>query len=163
MPAEPVPIRPLLVRGGILLVAMGLLDLPLRTPPAPNGIISYEVAFTTDRAAAMVTSWGDSGRLAAGASLLLDYPFLWTYAALLAAFVRRRFGSTGLAPAGITAAWAAAACDAAENVALLRMLWLGVHPGWPLAAGVAASIKFVLLAAVGLLLLWGALTRRTSA
>ena len=55
---------------------MLILDRPLRTPAAPQGIVSYELAGTLPRAQEILASWGERGRLFAGVGLGLDYLYL---------------------------------------------------------------------------------------
>lgn len=155
----PASMRPLWTRAVAIGVAMVLLDLPLRTAAAPNGILSYELAWTGERAAAMIASWTGGARLAAWGSLLLDYGFMVAYGALLAALAHRTFaGTAGQLLAG--AAWGAAAFDAGENLALIRMYGWGAGDAAARTAGVFASIKFALLGVVILAVVGAALRRR---
>ena len=117
------------------------------------GIIPFELAGTTDRAQAILDTWGAPGRAAARSSLLLDYIFPPTYASLqafacdaaadgLARRHRRR-----LAALGRRIAWgqfAAAAFDYAENTALLLLL-AGRQRRTPRVARTAALAKFAVI------------------
>ena len=98
------------------------------------GIIPFELAGTPERSQRMLDTWGDPGRAAARASLLLDFPYLVTYSGLgvigcLAA--ADAFDDAGWAPlaaaggAMAAAQVAAGACDAAENATLLMILRRG--------------------------------------
>ena len=158
---QPTSLRPLWIRAGVVGAAMVLLDLPLRTAAAPQGIVSFELAWTAERAAAMIDSWTGAARLAGWGSLLLDYLFMWSYAALLAALARRTFPTpTGRTLAG--AAWAAAAFDAVENAALIRMFGWGATEAAAFTAGAFASVKFGLLAVVIVALLGAVIRRRVA-
>ena len=138
---------------------MAILDAPLRTSAAPNGIVSFELAWTGTRAAEMMASWSGIAATAAWASLLLDYFFMWSYGALLAALARRVIGSRA-GEGFATAAWAAAACDAVENAALIWMYGTQASDEAALIAGAFASIKFVLLTGVILAVVIAAIGRR---
>jgi len=159
MPAS--PLRPLWVRAAAAGAVMALLDVPLRTAAAPNGIVSYELAWTGARAAEMAASWQDLAASAAWASLLFDYVFMWSYGALLAGLSRRVIG--GRAGGGFAiAAWTAAACDGVENAALIRMYASQPSDAAAFTAGAFASVKFALLIGVLLAVVVAALRRRAA-
>lgn len=152
-------LRPLWIRAGVVGALMILLDVPLRTEAAPNGVVSYELVWTAARAAEVIASWTGPAAAAAWGSLLLDYVFMWSYGALLAGLARRSVaGAAGTALAG--AAWAAAAFDAGENVALIHMYGWSPSDRAALTAGLFASVKFALLAIVVLGMAGAALRRR---
>ena len=137
----------------VVMLAMGLIDRPLRTPAAPHGIVSFELAGDVPTAQAMLDSWNPRARAAAGVSLGLDYLFLVLYSTTLALACRRvaeRFAARGSALAEVGRAlawgqWIAAACDGIENFALIRMLLDGAHTPWPAVAWWFAATKFALL------------------
>ena len=116
------------------------------------GIIGFELAGTSERAREILDTWGPEGRAAARKSLLLDYIYPPTYAALQAlacdasaeGFARRH--RQFLARAGAPVGWsqlAAAAFDYVENSALL--LVLADHDRRaPQVALRAAQVKFAL-------------------
>jgi hypothetical protein len=117
-----------------------------------NGIVDYELAFSAERASTILFLWGDAGRAAAGRSLWIDFAFMPSYALLvggLTLLIGRAmpgwWGRVGLWLA--LAPILAALLDAFENVMLLSILdrVRNVPPIPPLAAGVAAAIKFGLL------------------
>jgi len=155
------PLRPLVIRAVVIGIAMVLLDLPLRTAAVPLGVVQYEFAWTAETATEMIDSWADV-RLFAWGSLLVDYAFMWAYASLIAGLAGRALAPSAARLAG-SAAWAAAGFDAVENVGLIAMFARGATSGWALTAGVAASIKFALLAAAIVAILWGFATRRSRA
>lgn len=138
-----------------LMLALNAVGLPLISEAAPLGIVSFELAGDLSTARAMLGSWGESARVAAGLSLGLDYLFLVAYStslalgcALVARRLDRRFGS--LAALGAPLAWAqlaAAPLDAVENVALIRLLVGSEAPIWPVVALWCALPKFGLVAA----------------
>lgn len=141
-------------------VTLGITDGPLRTPEAPHGIVSFELAWSSARAAEMRASWDQTARLHVAFSLGFDYLFLCAYGALAWSLMRLR--AVALARAQrprwaracrslAFAAWAAAGLDALENAALWRVLADPAAP-WPALATALASAKFALLAL--LLSLW---------
>jgi hypothetical protein len=150
---------------------MTWLDSPLRTPAAPFGIGSFELAKTLAQSQIVLTSWDPSARIYAGISLGIDYLYLVLYSASIAlacvrlaraACVRlaralhRR--SARLAAMGIALAWAqlvAAGLDAVENYALIRLLLGSREAAWPLLAWACALPKFTLVAAGLLYVLLG--------
>lgn len=142
------------------MIALQIINVPLRTPAAPQGIVSFELTWNSATAQRMLASWDQTARLYAALSIGLDYLFMYAYGVLAWSLMRLR--AMALAHAGRPrlahalrslsfAAWAAILCDAVENAAMWRMLLEPVAP-WPLLASVLATLKFILL---GLLLaLW---------
>lgn len=159
------PRRGLIVLGLLLLtLAVGALALPALDDMGDVGIVEFELARTSEQASEYYAVLGDSGRDAARESLYLDYPFLILYGLLYAAVclvVAARAAERGmsrLASWGRPLAWCglgAAACDAIENVALLRVLNGHTDQPWPGIAFSFATAKFVLTAAVVLYALVG--------
>jgi hypothetical protein len=155
-----------LALGGVL----AALDARLRTPAAPHGIVSFELAGSRASAARMLDSWGEPGRRSAARILVLDFAFLALYApglALLCTAATQRARRTGsrLAAPGAFVAWgqlAAGLLDALENLALLRVLATSAAAPWPALAAACAWPKFALVAAGGALVLWQACTALAS-
>jgi hypothetical protein len=146
----------------VLMAALAFLDQSLKTPAAPRGIISLEMARTPERADHILASWGEVGRIQAGISLGLDYFFLLAYAATLAGacrLVSDRLNPIvpllgGLGRLLAWGQWCAAVLDAAENMALIQMI-LGQGKAWhPAMASFCAVPKFALVG-VGLLYILG--------
>ncbi len=117
------------------------------------GIVPYELAFTARQASAILSAWGTEGQEAARRSLLVDFAFIPAYATLFAGVTllvarvaRERLQLLGLTLVPLQ--YAAALLDALENVMLLSLLGTqGAVPVLlPLAAGLAASVKFLILA-----------------
>lgn len=117
------------------------------------GIIPFELAGSTETSRQIVAAWGAQGRSAARKSLLVDFVFPPTYAALQAlacdatapGFANRGRGE--LAAAGTPIAWAqlaAAVFDYVENSALLLVL-AGLDRRAPRVARRAALVKFALI------------------
>ena len=159
-------------RGWIVLgllvatLAVGALALPALGDMSDEGvgIIEFELARTAEEASNLYGQLGEGGRDAARESLYLDYPYLILYALFYAAAVlvvaarAAERGMVRLAAWGRPLAWgavAAAACDAIENLALLRVLAGHTDQPWPGIAFAFASVKFLLLIAASLYAIGG--------
>src|SRR5687768_1399206 len=152
------PRRGLIVLGLLVAtLAVGALALPALDDMGDVGILEFELARTSEQASEYYGELGEEGRDAARESLYLDYPFLVLYgflyamAALVVAARAAERGMAGIARWGRPMAIAgltAAACDAVENAALLRVLDGHTDQPWPGIAFVFASTKFLLLAVV---------------
>jgi len=153
----------LLVLTLSLFAVFRVLDQPLRTPVAPNGIVSFELARTPEKAFQIMVSWEPvnfagpnifriKGYLYAAFGLGLDYLFMPVYALALA------FGT--LLAAGKHAGWlmaigavagygafAAALFDAVENYALWQVLLGAYDSAYPAIAAFCATVKFMLILA----------------
>ena len=145
---------PLLVLTLLLMWVFTVTGAALTTVAAPQGIVSFELARSTEQAEQIVASWDANARLRASFGLGLDYLFMPVYSTTIglacvwvADVLKRR--PWPLAGMGIPLAWGlwlAALCDGIENLALTVMLWHGVATPWPTVASVCASIKFALIA-----------------
>ena len=145
----------------ILFAVFQVLDTPLQTPAAPNGIVSFELAGTPEKAFQILVSWEPAsdeapiavpkGKLYAAFGLGLDYLFMPVYATALALGILLAAGRHGgwFATLGAWLGWgayAAAIFDAVENYALARMLLVNeIRSPYPQMAAYSASIKFGLL------------------
>lgn len=153
----------------VLFAVFRVLDAPLRTSAAPNGIVSFELAGTPFQAQAIIDSWNEPSYLASSVAgepipglvsrafsfaafgLGIDYLFMPLYATALALGILLAAGKHGgwFAAFGAWLGWgayAAALFDALENYALARMLLLNqVRSPFPEMAAFSASVKFVLL------------------
>jgi hypothetical protein len=137
----------------VLTVVLQAVDAPLKTPAAPQGIVSYELAGTTAAAQAILDSWDAGARSHAGFSLGLDYLYMPAYAltiGLACAWAARLLGDRRrwLGSLGRTLAFGlglAALLDATENYALTTMLFSGVADPWPAVARWCATGKFALI------------------
>lgn len=152
-----------------LFAVFQVLDVPLRTPAAPNGIVSFELAGTPFRAQAIIDSWHELALLVSSVAgepvpglvsraysfavfgLGLDYLFMPIYATALALGILLAAGKHGgwFAAFGAWLGWGAYVAmlfDAVENYALARMLLMNeVWSPYPEAAAFSATVKFVLL------------------
>ena len=166
------PRRGLITLGLLLLtLGVGALALPSIDDMGSVGIIEFELARTSEQASEFYGELGEFGRDAAEDSLYLDYPYLilyglfYAFTCLVVAARAEERGMTRLAGWGRPLAWGAglgAACDAAENLALLRVLDGHTDQPWPGLAFAFASVKFLLMTAatlyivVGFVLTWRA-------
>lgn len=153
----------------VLFAVFRVLDAPLRTPAAPNGIVSFELAGTPFRAQAIIDSWHEQSYLASSVAdepvpgvvsrayslaafgLGIDYLFMPVYATALALGIllaARKHGGWFFT-LGAWLGWGAYTAmlfDAVENYALARMLMLNeVWSPYPEVAAFSASSKFFLL------------------
>ena len=139
----------------ILLLQLRSIDAPLRLDATPFGIVSYEFAFTAARAAAMIAAWRDAGVLdAALVSLGVDIAFLLVYPWFFrsSAQLLARNTATGFERVGVQLAALVLFCtplDLIENLALWRMIAASPTPLLAATAGIAASLKFVLVVGTG--------------
>lgn len=135
----------------VLMIQLRLIDGGLTSPETPGGIVGFELAFTQTRAAEMMRVWSSMGvtemalvSLGVDVAFLLVYPFMFRS---LIQLLQRKDGSR-FQRIGATLSVAVLTCiplDALENVLLWRMLAVGASTPWALIAGVAASIKFLLV------------------
>ncbi len=131
-----------------------VLGAPLRTPAAPRGIVSFELAGSAAAAAAILASWSPATRQLALLHLWLDYLYLLAYPAFLSLACGRLAGRLsqarpGLARLGSGLAYAvpiAGLLDAIENAALIRILGAGPSDALARVAWVCAVAKFALVA-----------------
>lgn len=139
----------------ILLLQLRSIDAPLRLATTPFGIVSYEFAFTAARAAVMIGAWRDAGvldsalvSLGVDIAFLLVYPWFFRSSAQLLA----RKVDTGFERVGAQLAALVLFCtplDLIENLALWRMIVTGPSNMLAATAGIAASLKFVLVVSTG--------------
>lgn len=73
-----------LVATMVLLGVLSVIDAPLKTPEAPLGIISFELAWDAATARAIVASWSPRARERAVQSLRVDFLFIPAYATAIA-------------------------------------------------------------------------------
>ncbi len=141
---------PLLALTLVLVGVFQLLDLPLRTSAAPNGILSFELAGTIEKADAILQSWDSRAQLFAAFSLGLDYLFLFAYGLTISLgvlMVAEKHGGR-FSEIGKIIGWGvllASLLDAIENLALWRLLSGWAQPHCAGTAAISATIKFGLL------------------
>lgn len=147
------------------LLAVLPLDSRLRGTAAPNGIVSYELAGTPERAQAMLAQWaGDAVTGVAKVMMGIDVVYPALYGAALVVALRWAAARAGRPRAGRALsllAIGAAAADYVENAALIWQLWADRATTFSagLAAG-AAWVKFALITLSLVAILVLALRRR---
>lgn len=152
------------VAGAVGLVAMSRMGRAGRVMRAHGGrgIVAFEHARDWATANALMAAWGPEGRAAARTSLRWDLPFVLAYGVFLvnlaaaAAAEAQSRGWRAWASVATVAAVAfavAAACDAVENAALLRVLDEDRNRDWPRHADRWARAKWALVYGAGVLLL----------
>jgi hypothetical protein len=147
-----------------VMISLRVLDEPLKTDAAPQGIVSYELAGNANASLAVLESWDQPAKLYAAFSLGLDFLFLITYSSAIALAC---IWATGLMPGSLTGLgialawgqWVAAILDGLENTALFIMLTQGPSSPWPQIAQIAAITKFTLIL-LGLLYVIGRIVER---
>ena len=127
-----------------------LLDQPLRTDAAPNGIVSFELAGDLNTSQSIIESWDSTAWLYAAFGLGFDYLFMPAYALALCLglLLAMQAKADWYASLAIWLGWgvlAAALFDAVENYALWRVLITGAFSPFPQLAAFCATVKFILL------------------
>lgn len=122
------------------------------------GILGMEFAFTESRAGALLEEWGDEGKAQARKNISLDFLFIAGYVSLLVVVIlwtmrEDRAGRGWLWQHGKTVVWltlAAGGLDVIENLLMRHVVRSSSAVGTvPVAAaGVAATLKFALIASV---------------
>ena len=144
---------PLLALALLIMAVMNWVGLPLNTPAAPTGIVSFEVAGTPARAAEMLASWNADARARAAFIQGLDFLFPAVYSTAVGlgcimaagALAERKLPLAGRGRSLAWGQWAAALFDYVENIALVVLLFGPTASPWPQVAAVCATIKFGLL------------------
>lgn len=151
----------------VMFAVFRVLDQPLRTDAAPNGIVSFELAADPGTARAILDSWNRLSQLLsatgqpnpdivnaayafAAFGLGIDYLFMPVYALALAfatLLVAQKHEGwiRSVAVVAGYGAFAAALFDAVENYALFRVLLGWYQSSYPAIAAFCATIKFGLL------------------
>jgi len=152
----------------VLFAVFRVLDQPLRTNAAPNGIVSFELAGNPQTAQAITDSWKQMSLLLSAVAgqpnpdivnvpyvlaafgLGLDYLFMPVYASALALgtllAARKQEGwLKSLGAAAGYGAFAAMLFDAVENYALLQVLLGNIQSSYPALAAFCAILKFGLI------------------
>ncbi|HQR23661.1 MAG TPA: hypothetical protein PK163_02675 [Steroidobacteraceae bacterium] len=136
--------------------ALAAMDLSLRNPASPNGIVSFELCAYSGSCRDIVAHWDPTTQLKAAMSLGVDYLFMVAYPAAICCGLLLLASSVpaSLEPLTRRAAWViwiAGAADALENYCLARMLLVpdAQQYAWP--AAIFATVKFTVL---GVVLAW---------
>ncbi|NIM92437.1 MAG: hypothetical protein GTO18_01815 [Anaerolineales bacterium] len=143
-------LRPLVIITITILIIMNVLDMPLKTDAAPNGIISFELAGDEDTVEAILDSWDKDQQLLASFTIGLDYLFLILYSTTIAlgciwAMFYFRWINSPLFVIGSWLAWfqwLAAIFDSVENASLMIILLGNPISPWAQISRVLAILKF---------------------
>lgn len=157
-----------LVVTAVAFAAQAALITATRTESAPLGVLSLTHACRAALAEEITRSWSDGQRALVAFGLGFDYVGIVAYGAtlgLLGAIVARGRSvpatpTPWTARLGVGLPWCAAACDSAENIAVLAMLAGRTTPTTCAAALVLSSLKWSCLTAWILALATCARTRR---
>ncbi|AOY89002.1 hypothetical protein BKP64_12970 [Marinobacter salinus] len=136
----------LLIASALLLVLL-MVNQPLETGSAPQGIVSFQMAGTAEQAHAILRSWRTEGVAWAKVSLWLDFLFIPAYLVALIHLTRHLMRDRPGVRERMVARWiralflAAGLSDASENILLLN----NFNPPTDfvsLSATICALIKF---------------------
>ncbi|MBU2954666.1 hypothetical protein [Marinobacter sp. F3R08] len=150
MAAYPKSLKVSLVVAAMLLFALLMINQPLQTASAPQGIVSYQLAGTADQAHAILRSWRSDGAAWAKVSLWLDFLFIPAYMLALIHLTRHFTRDRPGVRERMVARWIRALfvtgglSDGAENILLLN----NFNPPTDeisLSATLCALIKFTAL------------------
>lgn len=144
---------PLFAATILIMAVLNFVGGPLINESTPYGIVSFELAGTVERSAAILASWDRNAQMLAAFSLGLDFLFLLLYsttialACIWASDVMQALGWR-LESMGVPLAWGswmAAVLDAIENLALVKILFGALDSPYPEIAKWCAIIKFALV------------------
>lgn len=149
-----------LLATAALLLVLTLVNQPLQTGSAPQGIVSFQMAATADQSMAIIRSWRQEGMLWAHVSLWLDFLFIPAYLITLIFLTNHLTRDRPGVRERTVARWVkalflgAGSGDIAENILLLN----NMDPPTDmlsLSATVCALIKFtgLMLGAAGLVII----------
>jgi hypothetical protein len=146
---------PLLLLNLALMATLNILDKPLKTPTAPNGIVSFELAGDVATSQSILQSWDDHARGFAAFGLGLDYLFMVVYSNAIAMgciwtmslLIREKLIWHRIGMLLTWGQWLAALLDGVENAALLKLLFAGPTSPWPKVASTCATMKFAIILA----------------
>ncbi|MEP0368830.1 MAG: hypothetical protein ABJN36_20625 [Cyclobacteriaceae bacterium] len=153
----------LIISFALLILSIGVMrsfDGYLKNEVAPKGIVSFELASDLDESKAIINSWNEQSKTAAGLSLGFDYLFMIIYGGFISvlllrvkdyfqqkSFLRKtaRFALIGV--------WVAVLFDGVENYGLIRLILGDMREVWSSVALYFASAKFIILLMVIIFLL----------
>jgi len=149
-----------IITTGLMLVALLIINQPLQTGSAPQGIVSYQLAATADHSLAILRSWRGETMFWAHLSLWLDFLFVPAYVLTLLMVTNQLMRDRPGVREKNVARWVRALFvtagigDLMENILLLNNL----NPptdGLSLSATLFALVKFtgLLLGAAGLVII----------
>jgi hypothetical protein len=127
-----------------------VLDPPLQTEAAPQGIVSFELAGSQLKAEEIIASWDATAQLYAAFGLGFDFLFMPVYATAIALGVLLAAGRHPgkFASVGAWIGWGAfvaALFDSAENICLFNLLLGNNGANYAGMAAFYATVKFGLI------------------
>ncbi|MBS8242060.1 hypothetical protein DYI22_16355 [Marinobacter lipolyticus] len=149
-----------MILTGLMLVILLIINQPLQTGSAPQGIVSYQLAATADHSMAILRSWRGDAMVWAHLSLWLDFLFVPVYVLTLIMVTNQLMRDRPGVRERNVARWvralfvAAGISDIVENILLLSNL----NPptdSLSLSATICALIKFtgLMLGLAGLVII----------
>jgi hypothetical protein len=135
----------------VFLLAISLwINAPLVNSSSPNGIVSFELARSSEKASFMIASWDANEKAHAAFGLGFDYLFILIYTATftLACHLAAGRFKGGISRLGNFLAWGvllAALLDAVENIGLWNSIIGNSNSTWPIISFWCALPKFALL------------------
>jgi len=133
----------------VCLAALIIQGAPLRNPIATNGVVSLQLAFTEDRARAILHSWRHLPKTA-WLQIMIDFPMLVAYPIAISLGLASLAQSLqGLrARVALTCSWLvllAGPFDLVEDLGTLQMLSQGATSGLALTVSSCATLKFLMV------------------
>ncbi|WP_372965082.1 hypothetical protein [Marinobacter sp.] len=143
-----------------LLLMLVALNQPLKTPAAPQGMISLQLSGTAEQAQAILASWRHENLSLARLSLWIDFLFIAAYLTVLFQLTRRFTADRPGVREKITGRWIrslfiiAAVSDVGENIVLLNN-FSPPDNTLSMVASILALVKFtgLLLGVAGLVII----------
>ncbi|WP_157633725.1 hypothetical protein [Thioflavicoccus mobilis] len=140
------------IGAAFFMIVLAVQGSVLKTPEAPWGIVSLELAWSTVKAEAILGSWSDVTN-SAQQQIFLDFPFIVFYSLSLSLFVAflSRGRESPLTRFGAKLSWVvlmSAPLDVCENLAMLFMLSREPTNALVLTSSVCAALKFALVLSV---------------
>jgi hypothetical protein len=136
----------------IFIVIMRYFDSFLTNNVSSAGIVSFELTFDVETATAILNSWNEQAKTAAGMSMGFDFIFPFLYGSLIALLVyklnRSLWKGRSFYAVGNTISWSlgiAIMCDLIENLGMIRMLLGDVSQFWVSVSTYFALIKFLII------------------
>lgn len=124
--ALPKTLKMSLIVSAVMLGGLLLINQPLQTGSAPQGIVSFQFAATADQAHAILRSWRSEGQVWAQISLWLDFLFIAAYLVMLMHLTRHLTRDRPGIRERVVGRWvralfvAAGVADVSENILLLN-------------------------------------------
>jgi hypothetical protein len=138
----------------VMIAVMRWHGAPLITPVSKAGIVSLELARTTEQATLIINQWQQNNLIQqAITNTYIDFVFLLFYALFLYAYcffisTKQKAWAATISRTLAIAALSAGLCDVIENYCMLQLLQQSVTATYALLSWLFAVIKFVLLIAV---------------